>query len=121
MTGGEVVVIGTTGRNFAAGMSGGIAYILDVDTGRVNTEMVDLEALDEASADVVRHLVLTHYEETGSEVAARLLADWPAARARFTRVMPRDYRTVLEAKAAAEDAGLTEEETTAAMMEAAHG
>jgi glutamate synthase (NADPH) large chain len=121
MTGGEVVVLGATGRNFAAGMSGGVAYVLDLDVGRVNTDLVDLEPLDPGGADAVRSLVLRHLEETESPVADKLLADWPTSADRFTRVMPRDYRAVLAARAAAEQAGLTEAETTQKMMEAAHG
>ncbi|MDQ3481520.1 MAG: glutamate synthase large subunit, partial [Actinomycetota bacterium] len=121
MTGGEVVVLGGVGRNFAAGMSGGVAHVLDLDAGRLNPELVDLGPVDSRHADRVRGLVSQHGEETGSPVAARLLADWESSAQRFTHVMPRDYRLVLEAKAAAESAGLTEEETTAAMMGALHG
>jgi glutamate synthase (NADPH/NADH) large chain len=121
MTGGEVLVLGSTGRNFAAGMSGGTAYVLDLDAGRVNHEMVDLEPLDDAAAEVVRRLLVQHLEETESPVAEKVLADWPTSGDRFTTVMPRDYRSVLRARAAAEQAGLTDAETTAKMMEAAHG
>jgi glutamate synthase (NADPH/NADH) large chain len=121
MTGGEVLVLGSTGRNFAAGMSGGIAYVLDLDAGRVNHELVDLEPLDDAAAEVVRGLLVQHLEETESPVAEKLLADWPTSADRFTTVMPRDYRSVLQARAAAEQAGLSDAETTAKMMEAAHG
>jgi glutamate synthase (NADPH/NADH) large chain len=121
MTGGRVLILGPTGRNVAAGMSGGVAYVLDLDVARVNREMVELRALPELSAEViaeVRELVRRHGEETGSSVAAALLADWPAAVARFSQVMPRDYRKVLEARADAEQRGLDETATTAAMMEA---
>ena len=121
MTGGEVVVLGATGRNFAAGMSGGVAYVLDLDLGRVNTEMVDLEPVDAAAAEAVRTLIVQHLEETESPVAETLRADWPTSADRFTTVMPRDYRAALKARADAERAGLTEAETTAKMMEAAHG
>ncbi|MFY9915764.1 MAG: glutamate synthase large subunit [Nocardioidaceae bacterium] len=121
MTGGEVVVLGPTGRNFGAGMSGGVAYVLDLDEGRVNRELVDLAPLDAETADRVRRLVQQHAEETGSPVAAALTLEWASARHRFTEVMPRDYRRVLEAKAAAETQGLSETETTAAMMGAIHG
>jgi glutamate synthase (NADPH/NADH) large chain len=121
MTGGEVVVIGSTGRNFAAGMSGGVAYVLDLQPLRVNTELVDLVDLDDRRARTVHQLLIAHFEETGSVVAEALLADWTVTRGRFTVVMPRDYRMVLDAKAAAERAGLSEDETTAAMMGAAHG
>ena len=121
MTGGRVVVLGKTGRNFAAGMSGGVAWVLDLKEHRVNTELVELGPVTGAAADELEQLVREHAEETGSDVAAELLADWPAALARFTEVMPTDYRTVLEAKAKAEADGLSEAETATAMMEALHG
>ena len=109
MTGGRVVVIGKTGRNFAAGMSGGIAYVYDEDgtfANRCNMEMVDLEALDdEEDLEFVRGLIERHREYTGSTVAAGLLARWPAAGARFVKVMPRDYKRVLEEQRAALVAG----------------
>jgi glutamate synthase (NADPH/NADH) large chain len=121
MTGGEVVVLGATGRNFAAGMSGGVAYVLDLVQGRVNTELVALAPLGDSAADAVRRLVCRHAEETGSTVARAIATDWDAWRPRFTEVMPREYRLVLEAKAAAERDGLSEDETTTAMMEALRG
>jgi glutamate synthase (NADPH/NADH) large chain len=121
MTGGEVVVLGQTGRNFAAGMSGGVAYVVDLDPGRVNHELVDLGALDDEAAERVRHLVARHAEETDSTVARAVLLEWESVRRRVTEVMPRDYRRVLAAKARAEQDGLDEEQTTAAMMGAAHG
>jgi glutamate synthase (NADPH/NADH) large chain len=118
MTGGRVLVLGPTGRNFAAGMSGGIAYLLDPDPARVNTEMADLEPLDAAGADAVAALLARHQAETGSVVAARLLADWPAAARRFARVMPRDYQRVLDAAQRAERDGTDVNE---AVMAAAQG
>ncbi|HEX6921918.1 MAG TPA: glutamate synthase-related protein, partial [Actinomycetes bacterium] len=122
MTGGTVVVVGPVGRNFAAGMSGGTAYVLDLHTARVNGEMVDLEPLDDEDLELVRHLVSRHAEETGSAVGQALLADWqhdPAATGqRFTKVMPRDYKNVLAARARALDEGL---DVDTAIMEAAHG
>jgi len=121
MTGGTVVVLGATGRNFGAGMSGGVAYVLDLDAGRVNLEQVDLGPLTSDAEAVVRRLVQRHAEETGSLVAEALGADWVSACTRFTEVMPRDYRRVLDAKAAADRDGLSEDETTAAMMGALHG
>jgi len=121
MTGGRVVVLGPTGRNFAAGMSGGVAYLLDLVEGRVNKELVELVAVPADVSDELATVVRRHLEETDSTVAAALLADWPAALARFTQVMPRDYRKVLEARAAAQEAGLDEQATTTAMMEALHG
>jgi glutamate synthase (NADPH/NADH) large chain len=118
MTGGRVVVIGPTGRNFAAGMSGGVAHVLDLDPALVNPELVDLLPLTAEESDLLQDLVRRHHEETGSERAAKLLADWTAAETRFTTVMPRDYARVLAAKAAAERDGLDEDATTRAMMEA---
>jgi glutamate synthase (NADPH/NADH) large chain len=122
MTGGRVLILGPTGRNVAAGMSGGTAYVLDLDTERVNAEMVELRPLDELDplqVEEVRELVRRHGEETGSAVAEALLADWAAAASRFTHIIPGNYRRVLAARAAAEEQGLDEAATTAAMMEAA--
>jgi glutamate synthase (NADPH/NADH) large chain len=123
MTGGTVVVLGPTGRNVAAGMSGGTAYVLDLRESRVNAEMVDLERLDEEDVDLLHHLVRRHAELTGSAVAAALLADWAGAVPRFTKVMPRDYKNVLEARAAAMEAGFDDDspETLEAIMEASRG
>ncbi len=121
MTGGRAVVLGETGRNFAAGMSGGIGYVLDLEPGNVNTGMVAIEPLDADDIGWLHDVVRRHQEETGSTVAAGLLADWGTTLTRFGKVMPRDYKAVLAAKVAAEQAGLTESETTAKMMEAAHG
>ncbi len=98
MTGGVAVVLGPTGRNFAAGMSGGIAYVLDLDggfAGRCNRELVALEPLEDEDAELVRGLAEEHLERTGSAVAARVLADWEAARERFVKVIPHDYRRAL--------------------------
>ncbi|HUL02319.1 MAG TPA: glutamate synthase large subunit [Gemmatimonadales bacterium] len=99
MTGGRVVVLGRTGRNFAAGMSGGIAYVLDADggfEGRCNREMVDLEPLIE-SDDVafLRAAIRTHVNVTGSPHALRVLAEWESMHRRFVKVMPRDYKRAL--------------------------
>ncbi|MBY8887374.1 glutamate synthase large subunit [Streptomyces sp. PTM05] len=121
MTGGRAVVLGETGRNFAAGMSGGIAYVLDLDPDKVNTGLVGVEELDADDIKWLHDVVRRHQEETGSTVAETLLADWGTTLTRFGKVMPRDYKAVLAAKVAAEQAGLTESETTAKMMEAAHG
>jgi glutamate synthase (NADPH) large chain len=110
MTGGRVIVLGRTGRNFAAGMSGGIAYVLDVDEtfgARCNTELVGLGRLDDPEeVELVRHLLQRHLALTGSAVAARLLADWPGAAASFARVIPHDYRRVLEAEGRHRASGL---------------
>ena len=121
MTGGRVVVLGPTGRNFAAGMSGGVAFVLDLDERRVNSELVDLAAVDGDAADELEALVRRHLEETGSPVAERLLADWTAGVRRFTEVMPTDFKRVLAVRAEANEEGLDEDETAAKMMEALHG
>ena len=104
MTGGRVVIIGRTGRNFAAGMSGGVAWVLDVDdrfSTRCNPGMVDLEALADEDEPVVQDLLERHADLTGSPVARQLLDDWETTRARFVKVMPRDYKRVLQAEARA--------------------
>ncbi len=119
MTGGLALVLGPTGRNVAAGMSGGIAYLLDLDHDRLNTEMVDALEPSTADLELVRALVKRHAEETGSAVADGLLADWDQATTRFTKVLPRDFARVLAAREEAESAGLDEAATTVAMMEAA--
>jgi glutamate synthase (NADPH) large chain len=118
MTGGRVAVLGPVGRNFAAGMSGGIAYLLDPGPGAVNTEMVDLEPLEGEDAEFLRDLVARHCAQTGSTVAAGLLADWAAAAGRFVKVMPKDYKRVLSAARRAEADGLDVNE---AVMAAAQG
>ena len=118
MTGGRVAVLGPVGRNFAAGMSGGVAYLLDPDPAMVNAEMVDVEAPDPDDAEFLRELLGRHQAETGSAVAAGLLADWPAAVRRFGKVMPKDYKRVLAAARQAERDGLDVNE---AVMAAARG
>jgi glutamate synthase domain-containing protein 3 len=107
MTGGRVVVLGRTGRNFAAGMSGGVAYVYDVDRRfdrRCNTELVDLDPLTDEDDDEVRALIKEHVQRTGSLVARNILASWERARERFVKVMPRDYKRVLAERAEAEAA-----------------
>ena len=118
MTGGRVVILGPVGRNFAAGMSGGIAYVLDLPRLRVNTEMVELEELTPEDEVFVETVVHRHRAETGSAVAAEILADRPASLARFTKVMPKDYKRVLAAASAAQRDGRDVDE---AVMAAAHG
>jgi glutamate synthase (NADPH/NADH) large chain len=114
-------VLGKTGRNFAAGMSGGVAWVLDLKDFRVNKELVELGPVREDAAKELEHLVRTHFEETGSEVAEELLADWETSLTRFTEVIPRDYRIVMDAKAKAEADGLDEQEIATAMMDSLHG
>jgi glutamate synthase (ferredoxin) len=109
MTGGRVVVLGRTGRNFAAGMSGGIAFVLDVDGNfkrRCNLGMVDLEALDRAEEiQLVRDLIERHVRHTGSAYARKILADWLGLQPRFVKVMPKDYKRILLAEARARAEG----------------
>ena len=105
MTGGRVVVLGTTGRNFAAGMSGGFAYVLDAEgdfAKRCNLAMVDLEALAPESEDeaVVRRLIENHARYTNSRRAAEVLASWAQYRSRFVKVFPKEYRRALAELAA---------------------
>jgi glutamate synthase (NADPH/NADH) large chain len=123
MTGGTVVVLGPVGRNFAAGMSGGVAYVLDLRAGRVNPAMVDLQPLDGEDRELLQILVGRHRAETESAVALRLLTQWESAVGRFTKVMPRDYRRVLDARARALDEGLDADSKVVLdrIMEAAHG
>jgi glutamate synthase (NADPH/NADH) large chain len=105
MTGGTVVVLGPTGRNFAAGMSGGTAFVLDLLSTRVNPELVDLAPLTAGEQDTLRAVVERHLAETGSGIAERLVKDWPSAVERFTAVVPRDYKRVMELIKTAEAAG----------------
>ncbi len=124
MTGGRVVVLGSTGRNFAAGMSGGIAYVYDRDgefSSRVNYELVDIEAVDDADLAWLKETVQKHFHYTGSAVAEELLNSWNVETSRIRKVMPRDYKSVLTAIAAAKAEGLNEEETNRRVMEVAHG
>ena len=120
MTGGRVVILGSTGRNLGAGMSGGIAFVLDRDrtlVERVNDEMVDLEPLDEDDAAWLLRTIATHGELTGSSVAASILSA-PSPLKDFVKVMPRDYRRVLETIREAERTG---QDVDIAIMEAARG
>ncbi|HEX8972161.1 glutamate synthase large subunit [Oryzihumus sp.] len=123
MTGGTVLVLGPTGRNFAAGMSGGLAYVLDLRPERVNPELVDLTPLRESDEKAVHELLTRHREWTDSAVAARLLADWDNVKSRFTLVLPRDYQRVLDVRAAAESEGLDPNGTQVweRIMEASRG
>ena len=121
MTGGRAVVLGEVGRNFAAGMSGGIAYLYDPDRAsrrRVNPEMVELGDPDGDDLEWLRDRIGRHRHETGSLLAGRILADWAAASAAFVKVMPVDYRRVLEAS---ERARATGGDEVAAVMAAASG
>jgi glutamate synthase (NADPH) large chain len=110
MTGGRVVVLGPTGRNFAAGMSGGIAYVLDPEgrfPARCNMELVEFDTIDEREAQDLRRLISEHAARTGSPVAERVVRDWEDTLPSIVKVMPRDYK-----RAMAELAAEGEEVTT---------
>ncbi len=122
MTGGRVVVLGSTGRNFGAGMSGGIAYVIDWDgdfASKANTELVDVEAVTSASelADV-KGMISNHVAYTDSALGTQVLTDWGNTVAKLIRVIPRDYRRVLDAIADAEASGLTGRDAAMAAFEA---
>jgi glutamate synthase (NADPH/NADH) large chain len=105
MTGGVVVVLGLTGVNFAAGMSGGIAYVYDKDSmfdSRCNLEMVDLDLPAAEDEDALRGLIERHAAHTGSPLAGRLLADWQREKGRFLKVFPMEYRRALGEMSAAD-------------------
>ncbi|MDN5766394.1 MAG: glutamate synthase large subunit [Humibacillus sp.] len=123
MTGGTAVVLGPVGRNFAAGMSGGVAYVLDLRPERVNTEMVDLSRLRPQDETALRQLLEQHVRWTDSSVAQALLAGWPTARERFTLVLPRIYQRVLDVRAQSEQEGLDPDGTEVwnRIMEASRG
>jgi glutamate synthase (NADPH/NADH) large chain len=105
MTGGRAIILGRTGRNFAAGMSGGIAYVYDPDDllpGLVNSELVDLERPDADEGGYLRSMVAEHRDRTGSRRAEELLGDFDGALSCFVKVMPRDYKKVLNRRKAEE-------------------
>ena len=113
MTGGKAVILGPTGRNFAAGMSGGVAYVHDPFgdfVERVNHEMVLLEALDDEDETWLKNIILEHQNQTDSVVAEKVLDRWGTPSSRFVKIMPTDYKRVLEAAAAARNAGKDEVE-----------
>jgi glutamate synthase (NADPH/NADH) large chain len=121
MTGGRVVVLGPTGRNFGAGMSGGLAYVFDparTFAAELNTEMVDLEPLDGDDQGAVLDLLTRHRDLTDSVVAARILAGFDKRVTQFVKVMPRDYRRVLDAIERAKEDGA---DVNQAIMAAARG
>ncbi|MGB7362931.1 MAG: glutamate synthase large subunit [Rhodococcus sp. (in: high G+C Gram-positive bacteria)] len=121
MTGGKVVILGETGRNFGAGMSGGVAFVFDPNStfeANLNTELVDIEDLEGDEFAWLKDAITRHRDETGSEVADRILADWSQQVNHFVKVMPRDYKKVLLAISEAEKNGADVDE---AIMEAARG
>ncbi|MEI6392397.1 MAG: glutamate synthase subunit alpha, partial [Verrucomicrobiota bacterium] len=121
MTGGRVVVLGPTGRNFAAGMSGGVAYVLD-EVGdfprRCNLQMVALEALEDPDEiEQVWKMIQRHQTYTSSARAARILADWQQMVRKFVRVMPKDYKRVLQSLKHLQQSGLSGEQAIMAAFE----
>jgi len=118
MTGGSVVILGKTGRNFAAGMSGGRAFVLDLIPSLVNTEMVDVLSIPKDQEEKLKSILSRFYAETGSLIAHELLGDWQAALKRFSLVMPRDYAKVLAVIDKAEREGKSSDD---AIMEALNG
>jgi glutamate synthase (ferredoxin) len=126
MTGGRVVVLGRTGRNFAAGMSGGVAYVLDLEgrfERRCNREMVDFELLEEDDLDFLRVTIMKHLTYTGSLHAEGLLSEFATARRHFVKVMPRDYKRALaeQAKRRSEEQPLVEQLVVTGVMKTASG
>ena len=121
MTGGRVVVLGATGRNFAAGMSGGIAYVLDEKgdfARRCNTEMVRLCPLDDdAEIAEVQAMIRKHAEYTNSDRARKVLAAWTQMVPKFVKVYPNDFRRVIETQKRFRDQGLPEDEAIMAAFE----
>ena len=116
MTGGTVIILGKTGRNFAAGMSGGRAFVLDLNPQLVNTEMVDVLSLPLDQEDLVKKYISKFYAETGSKIAGEISKDWPTFKDRISLVMPRDYARVLEVMAKAERSGLSVESEVMAVL-----
>ena len=122
MTGGRAVILGPTGRNLAAGMSGGVAWVLDMNPTRLNTQLVDALVLDEGDVTELREILEDYERETGSARAAEILALGDAEFAsRFLKIVPRDYARILAVKAQAEAENLSEAEVTERMMEVARG
>jgi glutamate synthase (NADPH/NADH) large chain len=110
MTGGTVIVLGQTGRNFAAGMSGGRAFVLDLESANVNSEMVDILAVPADQIGILKENISMFHAETGSEIAADLLKNWEKSLSRISLVMPRDYARVLAAMERAVREGLPVDE-----------
>jgi glutamate synthase (NADPH/NADH) large chain len=124
MTGGRAVVLGATGRNFAAGMSGGISYVYDIDgqfASRVNPEMVDVLPLDGEDTEWLQGTLQEHIAMTDSPRAKQIVAQWDAYAAKFVKVLPRDYARVMAVLAKASAEGLSEDETSKRVMESVHG
>jgi len=111
MTGGRVLILGRTGRNFAAGMSGGIAYVYDIDGDfreKCNLEMVELEDLSEEDIKNIYNLLRSHYRYTSSRLAERILDNFERDFKRFIKIMPKEYKKILEMKKVEAEAELAE-------------
>ena len=124
MTGGRAVVLGATGRNFAAGMSGGIAYVYDMDdqfASRVNPEMVDVLPLYAEDTQWLQGMLREHIAMTDSPRAKQIVAQWDSYATKFVKVLPRDYARVMAVLAKASADGVSEEETSRRVMESVHG
>ncbi|MHB1090091.1 MAG: GltB/FmdC/FwdC-like GXGXG domain-containing protein, partial [Ilumatobacteraceae bacterium] len=124
MTGGRVVVLGETGRNFAAGMSGGIAYVYDpnnVFADRVNGDLVAVQQPNANDLDWLHEIITRHHGYTGSCLAQIILDDWASKSSAFCKVMPRDYERVLAVLEMAAAEGLSEEATSQRVMESVRG
>jgi glutamate synthase domain-containing protein 3 len=105
MTGGRAVILGEIGKNFAAGMSGGIAYVYDKDStlsGRINTEMVDLDTIEDEDEAEVKSMIENYIKYTGSKEASEILDSWSSSKSKFIKVMPKDYKRVLAEQKEAE-------------------
>ena len=114
MTGGRVVVLGRTGKNFAAGMSGGVAYVLDEDSDlymKLNKELVSVEAVtDKYDVMELKDMITEHMEETGSKKAAKVLAHFAEYLPKFKKIIPNDYRRMLQTIVQMEEKGLSSEQ-----------
>jgi glutamate synthase (NADPH/NADH) large chain len=124
MTGGRVVVLGATGRNFAAGMSGGIAFVYDKDglfESRVNAEMVDVVELNAHDVSWLRETIEQHVRLTASPLGAGMLENWSSVCAQFRKVLPRDYARVMAIIDQAKIDGVNDEETSRRVMEPVNG
>ena len=120
MTGGVVVILGPTGRNFAAGMSGGLAYIYDIDgtfPSRCNKQMVLLESVEGKEAEELKQMIENHVRYTKSKAGERILSDWNKTLSRFVKVIPKDYKNVLLAMAKVQSQGLSGDEAVMAAFE----
>jgi len=121
MTGGRVVVLGYAGRNFAAGMSGGVAFVLDEGEDfeiRCNKDMVDIDKLTSEDMDQVKNMIEKHVSYTGSELGKEILNRWSSSSDKFVKVMPKDYKRMQSAIKSVEEKGLSGDEALMAAFEA---